>query len=335
MTNQFIIPNTRSSSWKEDLLAVCEAAMYEVTEGVLKGSKEAAKVFLVEPDKLVLDYLLSKKGEYTYDNPLGNMVLVDPQHHGTDTHTSAIKMALEMDYQGDNSIFILGFKTDIDMLGAVALLAYEGPFLSERIDIIDGIDTGSFFGEWKPQVADNNVLLLNSEEISDTKLLGAMAAHSTTPLDHKVAMMANWLAGGEAPQQFKEGLLKERQQLLEATVEVLSGIKVLTCSSAGVSSLLYLDTEVAGEGRPFGLAFNPNFRGQGAKYSLLQFKNEYVDASAFFARMNELEKAEGTWGGNPNLGIGGSPLGTTLTPEVVAAELVNFLTDKGREYLIS
>ena len=45
---------------------------------------------------------------------------------------------------------------------------------------VDGIDNGTFFGEWKPQVADNNVLLLNSEEISDTKLLGAMAAHLVT-----------------------------------------------------------------------------------------------------------------------------------------------------------
>ena len=62
MTNQFIIPNTRSSSWKEDLLAVCEAAMYEVTEGVLKGSKEAAKVFLVEPE--LVNFLTDKGREY-------------------------------------------------------------------------------------------------------------------------------------------------------------------------------------------------------------------------------------------------------------------------------
>lgn len=310
MTNLFIQPNTRNNDWKEVLLA----------------QSEGKKVILVEPDKVVLDFLSAEGVKF---------ILVDPQHHGDATHSSAILMAAEMGYQSEDLLLIGGFKTDLDMLGAMALLTSEGKVLQERIDTIDSVDTGAFFGEWVPTQADNNVLLLISEEISDTKILGAMSADFKTPLNQKVAMMAAWLEGGEAPQQFKVQLLKEREELLKATVQILSGIKVVTCSSAGVSSLLYLDTEVAGEGRPFGLAFNPNFRGQGPKFSLLQFKNHYVNTTEFFARMNELEEAEGTWGGNPSLGIGGSPLGTTISAEVVAAELVNYLTDKGREYLIN
>lgn len=310
MTNVFVQPNTRSNDWKEVLLSQCEGK----------------KVILIEPDKVAVDFL----------NQSGvTFILIDPQHHGSPTHSSAAKMAAELGYQGENLLLVGGFKTDLDMLAAMVLSAKEGEFSKERIDSIDSIDTGTFFGEWEPQAVDNNTLLLQSEEVSDTKVLGAMAADFKTPLSDKVAMMATWLEGGEAPQQFKAQLLKEREELLKAEVQILSGIKVVTCSSAGVSSLLYLDTSVCGDGVPFGIAFNPNFRGQGAKYSLLQFKNEYVDASAFFTRMNELEKAEGTWGGNPSLGIGGSPIGTTLPPEVVAGELVNFLTNKGREYLIS
>ncbi len=313
----FLTVNTRTPDWKETLWAQVEGKV----------------TYLVEPDKQVLDFLRDMQHVF---------VLVDPQHFGEGDYTSAIK-AVQFNEQDPNAIFIGGFKVDIDMLGAMALLSNEGPFLEERIDVVDAVDTGAFFGEWNPSAVDNNTLLLVDVEIADTKILGAMSADFNTPLADKVALMATWLAGGEAPSQFKAQLLKERELLLQAKTEILHGVKVVTCDSAGVSSLLYQDTEVSGKGVPFGIAFNPNFRGQGAKYSILQFKNEYLDASKLFNRLNELEQTEGhssmssskgTWGGNPTLGIGGSPIGTTLSADVVATELVNFLTPKGREYLI-
>lgn len=313
----FLTVNTRTPDWKETLWAQVEGKV----------------TYLVEPDKQVLDFLRDMQHVF---------VLVDPQHFGEGDYTSAIK-AVQFNEQDPNAIFIGGFKVDIDMLGAMALLSNEGPFLEERIDVVDAVDTGAFFGEWNPSAVDNNTLLLIDVEIADTKILGAMSADFKLPLGDKVALMATWLAGGEAPSQFKAQLLKERELLLQAKTEILHGVKVVTCDSAGVSSLLYQDTEVSGKGVPFGIAFNPNFRGQGAKYSILQFKNEYLDASKLFNRLNELEQTEGhssmssskgTWGGNPTLGIGGSPIGTTLSADVVATELVNFLTPKGREYLI-
>lgn len=313
----FLTVNTRTPDWKETLWAQVEGKV----------------TYLVEPDKQVLDFLRDMQHVF---------VLVDPQHFGEGDYTSAIK-AVQFIEQDPNAIFIGGFKVDIDMLGAMALLSNEGPFLEERIDVVDAVDTGAFFGEWNPSAVDNNTLLLIDVEIADTKILGAMASDFKLPLGDKVALMATWLAGGEAPSQFKAQLLKERELLLQAKTEILHGVKVVTCDSAGVSSLIYQDTEVTGKGVPFGIAFNPNFRGQGAKYSILQFKNEYLDAPSLFNRLNELEQAEGhssmssskgTWGGNPTLGIGGSPIGTTLSADVVATELVNFLTPKGREYLI-
>lgn len=327
----FITVNTRQEQWKESLWAQVEGKV----------------TYLVEPDKQVLDFLRDMQHSF---------ILVDPQHFGEvkavsydgPLFTSAIQMAGDMYVNNEaaadgDTIFIGGFKVDIDMLGAMAILSQEGPFLSERIDIIDAVDTGAFFTEWNPSAVDNNTLLLVDADIADTKILGAMAADFKTPLADKVSMMATWLVGGEAPQQFKAQLLKERELLLQAKTEILHGVKVVTCESAGVSSLIYQDTEVSGKGVPFGIAFNPNFRGQGAKYSILQFKNEYLDAPSLFNRLNELEQAEGhssmssskgTWGGNAALGIGGSPLGTTLTADVVASELVKFLTEKGRKYLM-
>lgn len=313
----FITVNTRQEQWKESLWAQVEGKV----------------TVLVEPDKQVLDFLRDMQHEF---------ILVDPQHFGDSMkYTSATAMAA---YEGGVSlpsfetskdiIFITGFKIDLDILGALALLTQEGPFLPERIDTIDGVDTGAFFGEWNPTAVDNNTLLLVDVEIADTKVLGAMASDFKLSLADKVTFMATWLKGGESPQQFKAQLLKERELLLQATTQVFSGVKVVTCDSAGVSSLLYQDTEVSGKGVPFGIAFNPNFRGQGAKYSILQFKNEYLDAPSLFNRLNELEQAEGTWGGNPALGIGGSPIGTTLSADVVANELVKFLTEKGRKYLM-
>lgn len=314
-TYTFLTPNTRTPQWKEELWA----------------KVEGKETFLVEPDKAVLDFLRDMQHNFT---------LVDPQHLGANTHTSAIKYAQayvslnkEFLQEQEELVFVTGFKIDLDILGALALFTHQGSFLTECIDVIDGVDNGVFFGEWNPQSVDNNTLLLTEVEVADTKILGAMSADFKTPLDQKVAMMATWLQGESAPEQYKAQLLKERELLLQATTQILSGIKVVTCQSAGVSSLLYLDTEVAGKGVPVGIAFNPNFRGQGAKYSVLQFKNEYLDAPGLFNRLNELEEAEGTWGGNPALGIGGSPLGTTLSPETVAAELVNFLTEKGKEFL--
>jgi hypothetical protein len=313
----FLTVNTRQAEWKESLRAQVENKV----------------TYLVEPDKVVLDFLKDMQHDFT---------LVDPQHFGGvnavsykgPLFTSAIQMAGNMYVNNEaDTVFIGGFKVDLDMLGAMALLSQEGPFVSERIDTVDAVDNGTFFGEWNPQSVDNNTLLLTEVEVADTKILGAMAADFKTPLADKVAMMATWLAGGEVPQQFKAELLKERELLLQATTQILSGIKVITCESAGVSSLIYQDTEVAGKGMPFGIAFNPKFRGQGSKFSILQFKNKYLDAPNLFIRLNELEQCGETWGGNPTLGIGGSPLNTTLSPEVVASELVNFLTDKGKEYL--
>lgn len=311
----FITPNTRQQGWEQMLL------------DQIWGAK---RLILVEPDKPVLDFLNQEGVEFT---------LIDPQHFGGGDFSSAIKMAesiVRSEGPSPEAVFIGGFKHDLDMLGAMSLLSQTGGVWdSNRIEAVDAVDTGTHFGVWDPQSVDDNILLLQNMEIEDTKVLGKMASARRLSLEAKVATMATWLQGGEAPQQFKEELLEERKLLMEAKTEVLSGIKVVTCESAGVSSLIYRTTSVAGEGFPYGIAFNPNFRGQGPKMSVLQYSNEYVDTVAFFARMNELEEAEGTWGGNPKLGIGGSPLGTTITPEQAAQELVKFLTPKGEEYLMS
>lgn len=312
----YIIPNTRQEAWQDQLI------------NQLEGKED---IYLIEPDKSVYDLLKSKEIEFT---------LVDPQHIGGDSDgdfKAAISKAASLrSINGPkaNAIIVSGFKTDLDILGSAALItgASINP-LVDRINTIEKVDIGGFLSpEWSPEQVDDNVLLLQEGEIHPTKILGCMSASRSVSMEQKVAYMATWLDGGEAPNQFKEELIQERKKLLEAKVQILHGIKVVTCESAGVSSLLYRNTSVAGDGLPFGLAYNPNFRGQGAKFSLLQFSNKYIDASGYFTRMNELEEAEATWGGNPKLGIGGSPLATTITPEVAAKELRPFLTEEGLRY---
>jgi hypothetical protein len=321
----FVSPNTRQEGWREALLG---------REGTF---------LLVEPDSIV---------ENAIDIARRRFLLIDPQHIGIYAgRNSAVERACEDLPNGLSAtafayrvgklegidplplVVVLPFKVDIDFLGAVAILL-GGTALPERVQLIQDVDSGAVIQskEYDPGLADDNILLLSEDRISDTKLLAKMAQDFKTPPAKRIELMQRWLAGGEAPQEYAHALLQERKKLLEATVELIEGVKVIRCQSAGASSLIYKTTSHCGEGRPFGIAYTDDFQGKGArKISVMQTAAGYVSLEAFFAFMNsEYPEPElGTWGGGKNSqGIccaGGSPVGTKVSPEDAARALAQFV----------
>lgn len=314
MSATIVVPNTRQEGWKETLKLQAE---------------NCSQVFLVEPDAPVYEYLKEEGIDF---------ILIDPQHLGEGEYSSAIKMAEAFRSNiMSGSLFVLGFKLDLDSVGATAVLLSDQPIKPERIEVIDTIDNGHWApSEWNPSSMFEDLILLSSEEIPATKIMGAALADRNPAIGPgaKVQFMLDWLQNDVLPEGYEEKVREERAKLLGAKISWPSGIKMVECEAAGVSSLIYHNTEMAGKGVPFGIAFNPNFRGQGPKYSVMQWSNEYIDTQKLWDVLNKIEGAEGTWGGNLKLGIGGSPLGSTLTPSQVAKAVSQCLTEKGETHLM-
>lgn len=310
-----VVPNTRMEGWKETLKA---------------QGQTATKVVCIEPDKQVYEFLST----HFYVH------LFDPQHieAGVSEYSSAIQQAYASSINVSGALIVLGFKLDLDSVGATAvLLGGKKSVDAEKVALIDTIDNGTWASkEWDPTSLSEEALLMSSAEIPATKILGAALADRSPAVSPgaKVQFMLDWLQNGLLPEAYEQKVREERTRLLDAKVSWLSGVKVVQCQAAGVSSLIYHNTEVGGKGVPFGIAFNPNFRGLGPKFSVIQWSNEYINTQKLWAMLNKIEPAEDTWGGNPKIGIGGSPLGSALLESEVAEAVSQCLTEKGKLYLM-
>lgn len=315
MTHVFTSPNTRTPKWKEQLL--CHDYSY----------------LLVEPDCIVLDAVKASSKAYA---------LVDPQHYGVvgvdieyyDAGECATTVAYRIGQLVNGPyVVILPFKVDIDCLAAISILL-GAKALPDKVTCIQQVDSGAVIQSkaYNPAEVDANTLLLQDATIPSTMCLAKMANDFKVPAQERVDMMSTWLGGGPAPSQYHDAILAERMLLLDATCTEYNGIKVVLCQSAGASSLIYRTTNHCGKGKPYGIAYTTNFQGKGAtKISVMQYTAGYLNLEGFWAHMNATypEPELGTWGGGKNAeGVccaGGSPVGTTITPEQAAEGLKLFV----------
>lgn len=326
MAAVFHVPNTSKPGWEQTL------------------DNLVGRFVLVEPDSKVLAYLQPKGG---YD-------LFDPQHSkGGWPGTSAIAAAADyVRHHGtiEDATFILGNKTDMDMLGAIAIImgivGVNSTAVMDRIAIIDGIDNGIFVQSrtYDPGEADANTELLSIADpslIPDSKLLGRMAAERGLKMDDKVSMMAAWLASGIPPERFRTIIMEERRLFEQSLIYHIRGMKVTISLGTGASTLIYRNLVLLGKeykGCPFGIALNPNAYagptdkvGGLLKYSIMQFAPGYVDLEAVFRDISAVEPGAGPI--KPNVTAGGTVLNTHLSPLEVVNFILPHVTAEGRKWL--
>lgn len=267
--------------------------------------------------------------EYAQACAAGN---VDPQHTGQRGDLSAIEVVTSV-LRGRAAAATSA--PDLDSLGSMAVLeiamdiiaqarAFEGEVLRriELIGIADRFEHGGWPGVRALPTREHP--WFESAGATETNQLAAIAAavmDRSLSLAAKVQLLKLWLVTGEEPSGYRDRVVAERLEMIEAlergeiTINVVADGKLAVVKS----------THRAGVGlgyhrAPAVLAYNPQFSFKGGephgKYTLAQFTDDYVDLGQVFAELNELEcaargiertKLKNTWAGSPV--VGGSPKG--------------------------
>jgi len=290
---------------------------------------------------------------------LGN---IDPQHTDGDD-VAAIEVALEIKLPTGNAI-LATIRADLDSMGAMAVLAiredYEWartvdpnspigqiclygspPFErgSEEMDRLEMVAQADRFakGGWpgrRPLPTTSNPWPEEEASAESYRPLAAIAAclaDFKVAIAERVAAMVRWLLSGNEPEEYREWVEAERVEMISAIEDgTISVHEVADGRVAAVASTHRAATMVGYSIAPVVVALNPEFRFQGGephcKFTICQFEVGYVDLRAAFGELNELEQAEGNWGGSPT--IGGSPQGVSsiLTIEQVVEVIEQHLT---------
>lgn len=256
---------------------------------------------------------------------------IDPQHTGGKTNLSAIKALAEMKNvpgMGLQKVVLATVRADLDSVGTMALYLFRSELggrplslefipnqmlrkLLERVDFIHRGDSQGLH------------MLSSDEEKATWMALSEIVSNWKTPIRDRVQFMHQWLLGKEEVNIAKA---LEEIKTLQTEAKTLRVDTVKTCyvesQSRGVLAAAY------SQGYDLVLAYNPTMpspNGQGTykKWTIAKRDASVVfDLPGFFALLNEVEEAEGTWGGSPN--IGGSPQGvdSSILPERMEALLL-------------
>jgi hypothetical protein len=277
-----------------------------------------------------------------YENNIGKVYFIDPQHtvagHPGNlrfptecSNYSAVRYTYEMwreiyfNIIDMKEVLYVIEKADMDAIASLVLVEWirwlEKDFKLadsqiERIYDIDAIDSWKQPVEWSPSYKQQYI-------VNWSNILGAAMCDWKQPIESRVNYMNEFLKAGILPEVYRTQIEAEWRLLTESNVETFYGITVATTQARGVSGLIYNQA-------PYGIGYNPEFNINGVvapKYTVMEFTGgKYLDLAGFFKHMNDFFPDEnGTWGGNINGGIGGSPHGCSLTPEVVANELKKFV----------
>lgn len=264
---------------------------------------------------------------------LGN---IDPQHSGGNADLAAIEVALEAEIPPEGTTLVT-VRVDLDSVGAMVIfsLRSEGVDLSPATERIEFIATSDKFarGGW-PGVRSlpTKEALFTDDTASaetDTRLAPIASAVSDfkIPLADRVESLKKWLMTGEEPVGYREKFVAERQALAKAIADGMIDVKSIAEGKiARVISTHRAATSIGYCLAPVVVALNPEFRFQGSephkKFTICQFKAEYVDLKAALTELSEFESG---WGGSPT--IGGSPQGVSsaLTIDQVVEVVVKHL----------
>lgn len=258
---------------------------------------------------------------------------LDPQHSSGDANTAAIELAVTCDLPELGSV-LATVRADLDSVGGMAILAMraEGMDLTtEVLDRVEKIAESDKFakGGWPGKhPLPTRESLFDSELDGELAAIGAAVSDFKVALEQRVAWMREWLASGIEPGGYRDRVLAEKIDMIQA----LESDKIQMNTTSDDRVAVVVSTHRAGTSlgyllAPVVIATNPAFSFAGGephvKHTVCVFEaGKYVDLKAALTELNELEAG---WGGSPT--IGGSPQGVSskLTTEQVAAVIAKYL----------
>lgn len=288
--------------------------------------KEANDVLFASSKIFGIEVTIPAYAEKCYKN-------LDPQHLGGDANTAAIELAIDCSLPETGSVLVT-VRADLDSIGSMAVLAMraEGIELtSEVLDRVQKIAESDKFarGGWPgKRPLPTRESLFDSELDGELAAIGAAVSDFKAALEQRVAWMREWLVSGAEPDGYRDRVLAEKMDMIQAlesgcitiTTTADDKITVVVSTHRAGTSLGYLLAPVV-------VATNPSFSFGGGephvKHTVCVFEaGKYVDLKAALTELNELEAG---WGGSPT--IGGSPQGiaSQLTTEQVAAVVAKYL----------
>ncbi len=238
---------------------------------------------------------------------------LDPQHSGQDATVAAIEVSLDTELPKEESTLVT-IRPDLDSVGAMAIFTMRAdgteitPEIRSRVELVAASDKFAR-GAWPgPRPLPSRESLFESELDGDLAAIGAAVADFKLSLEQRVALMIDWLSEGTEPHDYRERVIAEKLNMIEAIekqsikIKTTNDIAVVISSHRAGTSLGYLL-------RPVVLAVNPEFRFAGGephlKYTICVYEvGKYIDLPAV---TKELSRLEPGWGGSPS--ICGSPQG--------------------------
>ncbi len=272
-----------------------------VKYGVLNPKNLAENEYLLGPRTLGIEVTIP---ELAKKCGAGN---IDPQH--TDDSKKAAIEAVYEKYKNGIGDFdtIVTIRPDIDSIGAMALLKIIKNY-TERINLIAQVDSFQY-GKWQPLdfPTKENLWPIGNEE---TAALSAAVSDHAIPIEKRVEWMARWLSFGEVPEEYKNRVVQERLNLIDAlengdiSINVISNIAIVETTHRAATMLGYHKAPVV-------IAINPKFQFQGGnphrKITICQYSDVYCDLKNVARELSAIEPSGASWGGSPT--IIGSPQG--------------------------
>lgn len=264
-------------------------------------------------------------------------VNIDPQHSAGRNDLAAIEAVEDLNFDllrkelEERGITMYTVRADLDSGGAMAwaaikLLGYDDPSVTS-VGVMRNIAAGvkaiaeidkSATGPWMAQQLPTTERLWQREDGLEMATLAAAVADFKRPLEERVGTVGNWLMHRQIPEQYRDRVLAERQDMVRALLDgrirtwVYGDIALVASSHRAATTVGY-------SLRPIVVAVNPTFRFSGGephrKVTICQYSPGYVDLPAVW---RDLGRQEAGWGGSPT--IGGSPQGVSCTlpmPEIL------------------
>ena len=227
---------------------------------------------------------------------LGN---IDPQHSDSgNADVAAIDAAMDWPLPPAGSTLVT-IRADLDSIGAMAVLllrAADQAFSLRKVSAISSYDR-FVVGPWQAQ---------QPEPDWEIRALNARIGDFRTPLDERVALMANWLCGAVSLADEAAAAEAYASRAAAACTITMHGMVALVTSA--IPSRTPID--LAYERAPIVILHNPEARIAGGpahrKYSVCVWPGTPIDIAALLAALRRYEPG---WGGNVASGIIGSTQG--------------------------
>lgn len=272
-------------------------------------------------EKIYLQKLQQKEffiiGIEVFDNEISQFchLNIDPQHNNSknDSSITALEMVFKLKSDlkeaayGFNNILLLTIKCDLDSISAISLvtMVLKSKFeingdLILRLKAISLSDRHGMANEWKPNIRYDHFNLVSYTKYGIPVSLITIIGDINLNINYKIKTMTDYLLYGE---------FKDSEKYNQKAITKLSYIKSSTSHKVIIpEKLIFVESTYRGaigfgyKKAPIVIAKNPKYafgkknnRIYGNKYTIAQYKENYIELDKIKDRVNKLEPG---WGGS-------------------------------------